>query len=97
MAKPEAVRITTARSSAADDMRSRQRRYAWSMSIRLVCFVAAVAVGPGILRWALVAAAVFLPLFAVVMANAGDQRDDGFTLPANPGVHELAAPEPEDR
>ena len=91
MAKPDAVRITTARSSAADDMRSRQRRYAWSMSIRLVCFIAAVAVGPGVLRWVLVAAAVFLPLFAVVMANAGDQRDDGFRLPESPGTHELTA------
>ena len=96
MAKPDAVRITTARSSAADDMRSRQRRYAWSMSIRLVCFIAAVAVGPGVLRWVLVAAAVFLPLFAVVMANAGDQRDDGFILPESPGTHELTANDDRD-
>ena len=96
MAKPDAVRITTARSSAADDMRSRQRRYAWSMSIRLVCFIAAVAVGPGVLRWVLVAAAVFLPLFAVVMANAGDQRDDGFRLPESPGTNELTAHDDRD-
>lgn len=96
MAKSDAVRITTARSSAADDMRSRQRRYAISMTIRLVCFVGAVAVGPGVLRWVLVAAAVFLPLFAVVMANANDQRDDGFSLPTNAGAHELTAHDPED-
>ncbi|MGF9759051.1 DUF3099 domain-containing protein [Microvirga sp. 0TCS3.31] len=96
MAKSDAVRITTARSSAADDMRSRQRRYAISMTIRLVCFVGAVAVGPGVLRWVLVAAAVFLPLFAVVMANANDQRDDGFRLPTNAGAHELTAHDPED-
>ena len=96
MAKPDAVRITTARSSAADDMRSRQRRYAWSMSIRLVCFIAAVAVGPGVLRWVLVAAAVFLPLFAVVMANAGDQRDDGFRLPDGPGAKELTVGDRDD-
>jgi hypothetical protein len=97
MAKPDAVRITTARSSAADDMRARQRRYAISMTIRIVCFVAAVAVGPGVLRWVLVAAAVFLPLFAVIMANAGDQRDDGFSLPTGPGAHELTAPDDDDR
>jgi Flp pilus assembly protein TadB len=96
MAKSDAVRITTARSSAADDMRSRQRRYAISMTIRLVCFVGAVAVGPGVLRWVLVAAAVFLPLFAVIMANANDQRDDGFSLPTNAGAHELTAPDDED-
>jgi Flp pilus assembly protein TadB len=91
MAKTDAVRITTARTSAAEDMRSRQRRYAVSMGIRTVCFVAAVAVGPGVLRWVLVAAAVFLPLFAVVMANAGDQRDDGFSLPEGYGAQELTA------
>ena len=96
MAKSDAVRITTARSSAAEDMRSRQRRYAISMTIRLVCFVAAVAVGPGVLRWVLVAAAVFLPLFAVIMANANDQRDDGFSLPVNAGAHELTSREDED-
>ena len=96
MAEPDAVRITTARSSAAEEMRTRQRRYAVSMGIRTVCFVAAVAVGPGVLRWVLVAAAVFLPLFAVVMANAGDTRSDGFALPESPGTHELTARDGED-
>ena len=96
MAKPDVVRITTARSSAADDMRSRQRRYALSMSIRLVCFVAAVIVGSGVLMWLLIAGAVFLPLFAVVIANAGDQRNDGLSLPAGPGAHELTAGDRED-
>jgi hypothetical protein len=44
----------------------------------------------------LVAAAVFLPFFAVVIANAGDQRDDGFRLPDGPCAHELTARGPED-
>ena len=96
MAKSDAVRITTARSSAADDMRSRQRRYAISMTIRLVCFIAAVVAWPGVLSWVFAAAAVFVPLFAVVAANAGDQRDDGFSLPSNAGAHELTAREDED-
>jgi hypothetical protein len=65
------------------------------MSIRLVCFIAAVFV-PGPMRWVLVAAAVFLPLFAVVIANATDQRDDGFRLPEAPGTHELTAHDDED-
>lgn len=95
MAKHDAVRITTARSSAADDMRSRQRRYALSMSLRMVCFFAAVMVGPGALRWVLVAGAVFLPFLAVVIANASDQRDDGFTMPDAPATHELTAPDEE--
>ena len=96
MAKADAVRITTARSSAADDMKSRQVRYAVSMSIRFVCFFAAVLVGPGAFRWILVAAAVFLPFFAVVIANAGDQRDDGFRLPDGPGAKELTAGDRDD-
>ncbi len=70
-------------------MKARKRRYAWSMSIRLICFLAAVIVGSGVLMWLLIAGAVFLPLFAVVIANATDQRHDGFNLPAGPGAHEL--------
>ena len=77
-------------------MRSRQRRYAISMTIRLVCFIAAVIAWPGVLSWVFAAAAVFVPLFAVVAANAGDQRDDGFSLPAGGGAHELTAREDED-
>jgi Flp pilus assembly protein TadB len=96
MGKSDAVRITTARSSAADDMRSRQRRYAISMTIRLLCFVAAVVAWPGVLSWVFAAAAVFVPLLAVIMANAGDQRDDGFRLPTNPGAPELTARDGED-
>ena len=43
------------------------------MAIRTVCFILAI-VASGWLRWALVAAAVFLPYVAVVMANAGRSR-----------------------
>ena len=92
MPEPDAVRITTAQMSSSEDMASRQRRYLISMSLRTVCFIAAVAVGPGWLRWVLVAGAVFLPFFAVVMANAGNQKNDGFILPEAPGTHELNAP-----
>ena len=67
----DAVRITTA-ASEADDIAARQRRYVISMGIRTLCFVGAIVVGPGWLRWVLVAGAVLLPYVAVVMANAGD-------------------------
>ena len=73
-------------------MVARQRRYLISMSLRTVCFIAAVLVGPGALRWVLVAGAVFLPFFAVVMANAGNQKNDGFTLQGQPGALELESP-----
>ena len=95
MAHRDAVRITTAPARRSADIAARQRRYAISMTIRTICFVAAVAVGPGWLRWVLIAAAIFLPYVAVVMANAEDQRDDGFTLPnAVPG-NELEGPSEE--
>jgi len=89
------VRITTAASSRADDIARRQRRYLISMAIRTCCFLGAVAVGQGWLRWVLFAGAIFLPYIAVVMANAGDERDDAFDLlpgPGRPALH----PGPED-
>lgn len=76
----DAVRITTAATSKRADIAARQRRYVVSMAIRTVCFVAAVLVGPGWLRWVLVVAAVLLPYVAVVMANAASSRSDDFAL-----------------
>lgn len=97
MAKSDAVRITTARSSAHADLRARQWRYGVSMSIRLVCFLAAVVAWPSAWSWAFAFAAVFVPLFAVVIANAGDQRNDGFMLRDLPAAHELTARDDSDR
>ena len=74
-----AIRITTASSSAHDDIAARQRRYVFSMGVRTVCFVAAI-LTDGVLRWVLVAAALVLPYVAVVMANAAASRSDGFAL-----------------
>lgn len=59
-----------------DDRDVRIRNYLISMTIRTVCFVLAVVLwGP--LRWASVicmVAAVLLPYFAVVIANATNKR-----------------------
>jgi hypothetical protein len=76
----DAVRITTAAPSRADDIAARQRRYIVSMAIRTACFIGAVAVGDGWLRWVLIVAAVFLPYVAVVMANAANSKDEDFAL-----------------
>ncbi len=78
------MRITTAAESRATDIRTRQRRYLFSMGLRTVCFVGAVLVGQGILMWVMIFAAVFLPYVAVVLANAVTSRDDGFSL--TPGL-----------
>jgi hypothetical protein len=45
----DAVRITTANTSSADDIAARQRRYLLAMGFRTVCFVAAIFVT---LTWA---------------------------------------------
>jgi hypothetical protein len=86
----DAVRITSAPESPEREMAHRQKRYMVSMAIRTACFVAAIAVGPGWLRWVLVAAAFVLPYVAVVMANSATPRIEG-TMPPGPpsGQHEL--------
>lgn len=86
-ARDEAVRITTAPESAADDLAARQRRYLISMAVRVLCFIGAVVVGPGWLRWVLVAGAVVLPYVAVVAANAQSPRPEEHDLPGRLGSH----------
>ena len=77
---PEAVRITTAAPSKAEEIAARQRRYLFSMAVRTLCVIGAVVVGEGWLRWVLIAGAVVLPYVAVVMANAAKTRGDDFRL-----------------
>lgn len=89
------MRITSAGASHAEDIAGRERRYIISMSIRTACFVGAVLIGDGWLRWILVAGAVFLPYAAVVMANSGRQSENAFE-PEAPGVVHPALPGPAD-
>jgi Protein of unknown function (DUF3099) len=72
----QSVRITTAHTSHSERIRGRQRRYLISMGIRTVCFILAV-VADGWLRWGFIIAAVVLPYFAVIAANAAGEVDDG--------------------
>ena len=76
-------RITDAGTSLSEDQRSRTIRYVVAMSIRSVCFIGAV-LSPPPWRWVLIGAAIVLPYFAVVMANAGRERHDseGFSVMA---------------
>jgi hypothetical protein len=76
----DAVRITTASTSRAEDIAARQKRYVIAMSFRTVCFVAAIFVTLTWARIVLVVAALVLPYVAVVMANAGASKSDGFAL-----------------
>jgi hypothetical protein len=82
--EPDVVRITTAPVSRSDELRHREKRYVVSMGIRTLCFVAAVIAGPGFgifwLMWVLLAASLFLPYIAVVMANAASPVVEGTDL-----------------
>lgn len=68
--------ITTAGRSGSDDRRMRQRRYAITQGVRVLCFVLAVAL-PVPIGWklGLIVGAVFLPWVGVVSANGGPTRE----------------------
>ncbi len=71
--------ITSAPVALRDDMARRTRRYLVQMGIRVVCFVAAVLAwghAPAWVLLGLVATATVMPYVAVLLANAGRERDD---------------------
>ena len=63
--------ISDAREAHSDEMRGRMIRYTVSMSIRLICFILIFVVPFVWLQWVMIACAVFLPYFAVILANGG--------------------------
>lgn len=67
--------ITDAREAHSDEMRSRMIKYSISMGIRMVCLIL-VFVVDGWLQWVMIAGAVFLPYFAVIIANGGSDTSD---------------------
>ena len=85
----EVVSVTDAAPGHSEDLDGRIVRYAWMMSIRIVCFVLAV-ITPSPWRWLFVVGAVFLPYFAVVMANsrhgAKGKTMDPFTPVSRPEI-----------
>jgi hypothetical protein len=90
----EPVRITTASASRDADIAARQKRYLLAMGFRTLCFVAAIFVTPVWLRVVLVIGALVLPYVAVVMANAGSTKSDGFALlDGASGARELPGPD----
>ncbi len=82
----EAVRITTASASRAQDISARQKRYVLAMSFRTACFVAAIVVTITWVRVFLIVAALVLPYVAVVMANASESRSDALALVNGPST-----------
>jgi hypothetical protein len=95
--QPEVHRITSARSSLAEDIAARNKRYMLQMSTRVVCFLGAVAIEHWT-RWVLLVGAVFLPYIAVVLANAGRERgtDPGTYIQTDVDTRALPGPPPID-
>lgn len=69
-ASSDSFDITSAPKRLSTDLAARQRRYLFSMIIRTLCFLLAVAL-PSPYRWFALAGAMVLPYIAVVIANAG--------------------------
>jgi Flp pilus assembly protein TadB len=90
--RDDVVRITTAPQTPGEEIAHRQRRYMISMGIRTACFVGAILVGGGWVRWVLVAAAFVLPYVAVVMANSASPRVEGAALPDTGPMHPELGP-----
>lgn len=89
--QPEQVVITDARLSASEDLERRQRRYLWTMLIRVICFVAMFFL-PGWWKVVALAGAVFLPAAAVLLANDQDRRAPAPPRPEVPTVDLPALP-----
>jgi hypothetical protein len=83
-----------------DDAGSRSVKYLITMGIRIGCFVAMVFVTPyGWYTWVFAAGAIFLPYFAVVVANVGeDTRREAAVSPERtldaPGSSDATAAAP---
>lgn len=69
MKPPSATSIPRA---PRDESNARIRNYMITMGVRILCFVLMLVITPyGWYTWVLAAGAVFLPYFAVVIANVG--------------------------
>ncbi|AWB92225.1 DUF3099 domain-containing protein [Aeromicrobium chenweiae] len=87
--KQQVFSITSAAESQTADRVRREKRYAISMLVRTVCFVAGVALVMQPLPWAafgwvMFAGALFLPYVAVVFANAGVRKKGDGPSPFGP-------------
>lgn len=61
--------VTSLDLSPEQERKQRMVRYTIAMSIRTICIILGV-ISTGVLMWVFFALAIFLPYFAVVLANA---------------------------
>jgi len=84
--------VTTAPQNPQEELRGRQRRYLWTMAVRVICFILAIVLAALHLAWAAgvaVAASLVLPWVAVIAANAGPTRPVENALLYDPDRREL--------
>lgn len=74
--KPEPQVVTSLGVSPEQERRSRMIRYSIAMSVRVICIIVGV-FSSGWIMWIAFAGAIFLPYFAVVIANAADHDHKG--------------------
>ena len=75
--RSEAVLVTTAARSPAEERRDRERRYLITQGIRVVAFIAAIFLalaGLWVFASVAIALSLVLPWIAVIVANAGPTR-----------------------
>lgn len=77
MGKPQS--LTSLAQSPEAERKSRMIKYTVAMTIRVICIVLAMLV-QGWLMWVFFAGAIFLPYFAVVLANAAGPGSGDSTL-----------------
>ena len=88
-----AASVTSLPTAPRDESDARVRKYAITMTIRIVCFLLMAVVQPyGWYTWVFAAAAAVLPYFAVVIANAGS--DSTRTQIAESPERQIEAPAP---
>ena len=95
-AGPTVYRITNAPVSLEQDQRVRVRNYVFSMGLRIVFILLAV-VTSGYWRWAFALGAVFIPYFAVVIANGGRGQVEQARTLVTPARAQLSSAPPNDR
>ena len=91
-------RITAAPNPHTDEMHARMVKYSVSMGIRVVCLFLLFFVH-GWLLWVVVAGAVVLPYFAVIIANRGSDTRNMTASDAmlnQPPAASIEAPAPPD-
>ena len=79
--------VTSAPEARTEDQARRLKRYLITMGIRTACFILLVVIDAWY-RWIFAAGAVFLPIIAVVAANAVMPRVTGRVRPVLPVVDE---------